>query len=316
MKKLFALFVLLMSSAVFAGVASAAKLDVAVSIVPEAYFASQVGGDRVVVHTLVAPGQSPHTFEPTARQMSELAKAKIYFTIGMPFEAHLVPKVKAGNPGIVVVDVRKGVHMRYMDKACQQVGAVGAGQGQGPGLGQGQGRGMGPGQGQRLGRTSNELDPHIWMSPRIAALIAGEMAEALIQADPAGAKEYKANLKGLQDRLAALDKEIGRVLEPLKGKEVFVFHPAFGYLLDEYGLKQVPIETMGKSPGPRHLALLVHEARQRGVKVIFVQPQFPQKSAQAIAQAIGGAVVPLDPLAPDYIKNLRDMAGQIAAAAR
>ena len=87
MKKFFSLFVLLLSTVAFAGAVSAAKLDVAVSIVPEAYFASQVGGDRVVVHTLVAPGQSPHTFEPTARQMSELAKAKIYFTIGMPFEA-------------------------------------------------------------------------------------------------------------------------------------------------------------------------------------------------------------------------------------
>ncbi len=292
MKKLFALFVLFASTFAFAGAAKADRLAVAVSIVPEAYFASQVGGDRVDVHTLVAPGQSPHTFEPTARQMSDLAKAKIYFTIGMPFEAHLVPKIKAGNAGIMIVDVRKGVHMRHMDKPGQQH------------------------QDQEDGHGHGELDPHIWMSPRIASLIAGEMAEALIQADPAGAQEYKANLKGLQERLGALDKEIGRVLDPLRGREVFVFHPAFGYLLDEYGLKQVPIESMGKSPGPRRLALLVHDAKQRGVKVIFVQPQFPQKSAQAIAQAIGGAVVPLDPLAPDYIKNLRDMAGQIAGAAR
>ena len=106
-------------------------------------------------------------------------------------------------------------------------------------------------------------------------------------------------------------------MEPLKGKEVFVFHPAFGYLLDEYGLKQVPIETMGKSPGPRHLALLVHEARQRGVKVIFVQPQFPPKERPGHCPGhwrSRGA--PGTPWPRPTSKTCADMAGQIAAAAR
>jgi zinc transport system substrate-binding protein len=93
-----------------------------------------------------------------------------------------------------------------------------------------------------------------------------------------------------------------------------VFHPAFGYFGDAYGLKQVPVEIEGKEPSAQQLAALVRLARERDIKIIFVQPQFSDKSARAVAQAIGGAVLAMDDLGPDYLKNMTDIAEKIEKA--
>jgi zinc transport system substrate-binding protein len=93
-----------------------------------------------------------------------------------------------------------------------------------------------------------------------------------------------------------------------------VFHPAYGYFGDAYGLKQIAIQLGGKEPTARQLAKLIQLAKEEGVRVLFVQPQFSKKSAEALAKAIGGAVIPLDDLAPDYLRNLQDMAVKLDSA--
>ena len=101
---------------------------------------------------------------------------------------------------------------------------------------------------------------------------------------------------------------------PLQGKTLLVFHPSYGYFADAYGLKQIAVEMGGKEPGARQLARLIDRAKEDGVRMIFVQPQFSKGSARTIAEAIGGAVVPLDPLARDYLENLERMARDINRA--
>jgi len=120
----------------------------------------------------------------------------------------------------------------------------------------------------------------------------------------------------LEDDLDRVDRKIAEVLKPLAGKEFIVFHPAFGYFADAYHLRQVPIEVDGKDPGARWLATVTEEARKRGIRIIFVQPQFSKKSAEAVAREIGGAVVPIDPLAEDYLNNLETLADEIAKSLR
>ncbi len=92
---------------------------------------------------------------------------------------------------------------------------------------------------------------------------------------------------------------------------MYVFHPAFGYFADAYGLIQVPIEIEGKEPGARQLSKLIDRAKKDRVKVIFVQPQFSARSAEAVAKAIGGVVVPIDDLGRDYLANLESIAAAI-----
>jgi zinc transport system substrate-binding protein len=154
-------------------------------------------------------------------------------------------------------------------------------------------------------------DPHIWLSPPLVKQMAVTIRDALIEIDPAGKQVYDENLLLFHRKLDSLDAYVRTTLEPVKGTGLFVFHPAFGYLADEYGLIQKPIETGGKEPSARDLARLIEEAREHKPKVIFVQPQYAVKSAEALARQIGCAVVPINPLPEDYFREMREMCTKI-----
>jgi zinc transport system substrate-binding protein len=137
------------------------------------------------------------------------------------------------------------------------------------------------------------------------------MCRTLKKLDPQHARQYDRNLRAFLADLDKLNAKIADALAPMKGQTFFVFHPALGYFADAYGLKQQAVEIEGKSPSAKQLGKLIDLARAKGAKVIFVEPQFPSRSARRVAKAIGGVVVPIDPLAEDYMKNLAAIAEKI-----
>jgi zinc transport system substrate-binding protein len=155
------------------------------------------------------------------------------------------------------------------------------------------------------------LDPHVWLSPMNLIEMANNMTEALIAVDSQHAKTYNENLQKLSAELKILDKEIQNILAPFAGESFYVFHPSFGYFAERYHLHQKAVEVEGKSPTPKQLLQLIRQAKQEQVKVIFVQEQFDPRSGAAIARAIDGEVVALNPLAEDVVGNLRTMAAKI-----
>jgi len=265
--------------------ASSARIPVFVSIVPQAYFVERVGGDLVDVEVLVGPGQSPHTYEPTPRQVARIARARVYFTIGVPLEKGLVPKLARSFPGLSIVDTTSGIRFIPMDRRHEHPRTQAGGQ----------------------GHDHGGYDPHVWLDPGRVKIQASNICDALVRVDPAHAGVYRANLSAFLDDLDALDRELKEVFAPMKGSKVYVFHPAFGYLAQAYGFEQVAVEEEGKDPGARKVARLIAEAKAQGVRVIFVQPQFSAKKAQAIAERIGGAVVAIDPLPRDYLAQMRSL---------
>lgn len=284
MRKLFPIFILLMLACVSCGKNEPPKsaLSVVVSIMPQKYFVDQISGGKIPVAVLVSPGKSPHNYEPSPRQMSEIARAKVLFITGMAFEKRISEKLAGTIPTLKIVNTADGIGLR---KNIEE-----------------------------LDEPEEALDPHTWLSPQLARVHAKNIAKVLAEIDPANAAEYQANLEALDKKLIDLDANLKETLAPLKGKTFFVYHPAFGYFADAYGLKQAAVETGGHEPGPREIAELVRRAKQEGVKVIFVQPQFSPRAAENIAREIGGAVVPMDDLAYDYISNLEDMAEKVKAA--
>ncbi len=281
---------------------SAGPLRCFVSIPPQAWFLERLGGQLVEVKVLAPPGASPHTFEPTPRQVAALGLAQVYFSLGLPFEQKMLPRARAASPGLKVVDTAKGVALRRLSDEEEEFEEAGHNK-----------------DGNRHGGEAGghgEPDPHFWLSPAQAQIMAANLARGLEEADPVHAGAYAANLGRLVEVIKALDRRLAEVLAPHKGGEFLVYHPAFGYLGEAYGLRQVPVEIGGKEPGPRRLARLIDLARARGVKVVFVQPQFPAASARRLAEAIGGAVVPLDPLARDWAANLEGMARALESGVR
>ncbi|MCC6157125.1 MAG: zinc ABC transporter substrate-binding protein [Deltaproteobacteria bacterium] len=157
-------------------------------------------------------------------------------------------------------------------------------------------------------------DAHIWMDPRRMKVVAANMAAAMRSADPAGSTVYAAGLDALHRELDELDAAIRARLAPHAGKRIYVFHAAYAYFCDAYGLRQVALEEDGKEPSPRRLARLVDQAKADGVTTVFSEPQSSEKSARALAAAVGAKIVSLDPLGADYPANMKHIADAIALA--
>jgi len=266
------------------------RLRVFAGIPPLAYLVEQIGGQQVDVEVLVRPGQDPHTFEPTPRQVSALSRARLFFQIGMPFENALLAKLRRSTPRMTIVNCAAGVEKRTMDDPCRERVA---------------------GQDHDRPRRRGVPDPHVWLSPPLLKTQAENVAAALARADPAHAERYERNLAALVERIDAAHRRIERTMAPYRGRTFFVFHPGFGYFADAYGLKEEAIEAAGRSPSPKQLQTLIERARAEGVKTVFVQPQFDPHGARAIAEAIGGETVPIDGLAKDVLHNLEDIAAKI-----
>lgn len=274
--------VMLIVSALSAVKTTAGEITAFVSILPQAYFVERVGGDYVNVNVMVGPGQSPATYEPTPKQMARLGRSQLYFRIGTPFERGFIDKISHTFTNLTIIDTRKGVRLRYFKQS----------------------------QGLEV------PDPHIWLDPKRVKIQAETIAKALKETDPDHADEFEKNLRTFQSDLDSIDAKIARILAPLKGGNLYVFHPAFGYFAESYGLTQIPVETEGKEPSPKQLSRLINKAKKEGVRVIFVQPQYATKEARTVARAIGGAVVPINPLPRDYLRNLEDMANIIEKGLR
>ena len=169
-------------------------------------------------------------------------------------------------------------------------------------------------QGHDAHADGHEQDPHVWTSPLLAQHMAGRIRDKLSELAPDHARDFARNHDAFVAELVALDAELHKSLDPLPNRKFMVFHPAWGYFAAHYGLTQVSIEREGKEPGARGLAALIGQARQEKIKVVFVQPQFDKRQAHQVARAIGGGVVSVDPLAADYVDNLRRVGRQFVQA--
>ena len=271
-------------------------VNVAVSILPQKYFVKKIGGDRVHISVMVLPGANPATYEPKPRQMVSLTKARLYFAIGVPFEANWLKRFADVNPemkivatqaGITKIPMKAGGHQHHQTKTEYRAETT----------------------------ATDIMDPHIWLSPPLVMVQAKNIRDGLIKADPAGRKVYETHYTAFMEELKDLDLELKKVFQTTgQNLSFMVYHPSWGYFAENYGLEQIPIELEGKKPSPRKLQELIQEARKDSIKVIFVQPQFSEKSAETIANAIGGKVVFADPLAEDWGNNMRDVAEKLKTA--
>jgi zinc transport system substrate-binding protein len=291
--RILAVFICVICGFARAEVFAAEPIRAIAGIPPAAYLAERIGGDRLQVETLIQPGQDPHTFDPAPKQIQALVKAKMFFKTGMPFENQLLEKISGAHPGLIAVDTAAGIKKIPMSAEHDHGG-----------------------DDHRHTDSPDGLDPHVWLSPPLLKIQAANMVAALEKVDPNGAGFYKKNLLQLQRDLDELDAKIGKQLKPYAGRAFLVFHPAFGYFADCYGLKQEAIEAEGKQPTPMQLRQLIQKAKAERLKVVFVQPQFDRHSAQTVAEAIGGKIVLLNDMDKNILANLQDMADKIEQAFR
>jgi zinc transport system substrate-binding protein len=245
-------------------------LPVAASIFPLADVVRQVGGERVRVLTILPPGASEHTFEPTPSQLRQASTARLYVRVG----AGLDPwsdKLMAGNMvrRVTATDGIALLPVTAEEDAADHHQESGGG------------------------------DPHVWLDP---ILVRDHLLPALVKAlselQPTDAPFFRANAERFSRQLTLLDADYRRTIATFSQKEFIAMHSAWGYMAKRYGLRQVAaIEpSPGKEPSPRFLVSIVRLARSHRVTTIFAEPQLSAKSAQVIAAEINGQVLLLDPI--------------------
>jgi len=159
-------------------------------------------------------------------------------------------------------------------------------------------------------------DPHIWLYFPAVMRLSAEITTALVEKNPEEEAYLKNNFLNLQDDLNKTEDYIKRILRPYRGKAFLVYHPAWGYFARHFGLEQIAVEKEGKSVSAADLSRVIYIAKKRGIKTLFVQKGFDTRSARFIAQEIGANLVETDPLAQDWLTNVRSFAETLKGVLR
>jgi zinc transport system substrate-binding protein len=268
-----------------------AKNNTVVSILPEQTFAQAIGGDKVNITLMVKPGNSPHTYEPKPSQMKAIAKADIYFSIGVEFEETWLDRFQNQNHDMKIVDISKGVkkihmveHSHHKEHSDDK---------------------------KHAHEHHEEKDPHIWTSPKNVKIIVQNIYNSFVKVDPKNKEYYKSNLDKFLLYVDNLDKDIKKILNQ-PNKRFMVFHPEWGYFAKEYNLIQIPIEVEGKNPKPRELKHLIEEAKEEKIDAIFTSPVFSDAIAKQIANELKIPVIKISSLDKNWGENLMTFAKTIA----
>jgi zinc transport system substrate-binding protein len=250
-----------------AGAAPAVRspIPVAVSILPQASIVERIAGPRASVHVMIPKGASPETYEPAPQQLVALADARIYVKVGSPDLPFEEKYLRT------ILDRNRKLVLVNMTE----------------------------------GVRFRQEDPHVWTSPAAVRTGAKNIARALAAYDPPNREAYEQNLAAFLKDVDALDGEIRRALAGRKGHSFLVFHPAWGYYADEYGLNQLAIEEEGKPVSAAHIRKMVDMARAKGIRAILVQKGFDTKSARTLAREIGAEIMETDPLERDWLAGMR-----------
>lgn len=251
-----------------------------VSIPPQQTIVESIAGDRMSTHLMVRPGLSPETYSPSVPQMASLAKADLYFGIGMPLERAIYAKMERSMPQLKFVQTADLVET---DRDHVHTAEC----------------------------VHGDQDPHVWMDPVWMLGFVQQVKDALMELEPESSELFSANADRLSRQLRDLDTVLAARLKPYAGRTFYINHPSLGHFAERYGLQQKSIEHAGSAPSAKQIADLMHLARNEQVGAIFTQPEFGRSSADVLARALEVEVVTLDVLSADYFVNMLEIARRL-----
>jgi zinc transport system substrate-binding protein len=255
------------------------KIKVAVSIVPEASFVQEIAGDLVEIVTVIPPGYSPGNYEPSSQFMEDLSDASVYFAIGVAAEtASIIPLLSESD--ILIIHLDEIVSDAYSDRMF----------------------------------SGENRDPHIWLSLKRVIVMVNTIASTLSSLDPIHETTFQTNANTFIADLETADGSLTSAFSSVTKNQFIVFHPAYGYFADDYGLNMIAIEEDGKESTASHLAEVIDLAITNDIHTVFYQAEIDSSQVEAFAEEIQGVMVELDPLAQNYLENMVQMGSLILEA--
>lgn len=277
MPTLFRLFVAFTFS-LFAIGSAQAEVRVLTSIKPLQLIAAAVQDGVAVPEVLLPPGASPHNYALRPSDVRKVQSVDLLYWIGPDMEGFL-PRVLKGRslPSVAVQDL-PGMKLRHFAENSHS-------------------------HAEEAGEHDHDhrpgtLDAHLWLSPVNARVIATRIAADLSAADPANAARYQSNLKAFNERLDALDTRLKARLAGIAGKPYFVFHEAFDYFEDAYGLKHTGVFSVAAEvqPGAQHVAAMRARLQQVGKTCVFSEPPLRPRLAETLVAGLPVKLAELDAL--------------------
>lgn len=250
---------------------------ITVSIAPFKYFVEEIAGDDFKVNVMVPAGANPHIYEPFPEQINKLRRSVAYISNGyLGFEMTWLDRFYETN--------KKMKRLSLGDKIDLLVSGH-----------------------HHEGDHVEGADPHYWVSPKCALIMATSVKEFLCELNPSQKQKYEVNYDSLVSKIQGVDKKALELFSGVKNRSFMIFHPNLGYLARDYGLEEIAVEYEGKEPPPSRMKELIDRARKDGLKTIFVQREYDTKNAKAIAGEIGGKIRIIDPLSEDWQKATIDI---------
>ena len=250
------------------------RRKITVTIEPLRYFTEQIAGEKFVVNTMVPQGGNPETYEPTAQQMVKLAESDLYIKVGnIGFERTWMKKLSQNAPHTIIIDSSEGIELAHSSHGV--------------------------------------TDPHTWMSTNNAKQIARNIYEALVSINARDSASYRRNYEALIDTIEATDMRLREQLTRDKSQAFLIDHPALTYFARDYELLQIPVEEEGREPSAAQLKKTIQLAKDKKVKVMFVQKQFETRSTKIVSQEVGAETITINPLSHNWSEEMVSIAKKL-----
>jgi len=250
---------------------------ISVSIAPFRYFVEQIAGDDFSVNVMVPPGADPHIYEPYPQQMNNLRRSVAYISNGfLGFEMMWLERFYEANPVMRRLSLGEKIDPIESDHDHE-------------------------------GGHTEGADPHYWLSPRSALVIASSIRDLLAELNPDRAGQYELNYTKLLAGIEEVDRMATGLFADISDRAFMIFHPALGYLARDYALEEIALEHEGKEPSPARMKELIDRALSENIRVIFVQKEHDIRNARALASETGAEVVVIDPLSEDWHTAVTDI---------
>ncbi|MDR6605825.1 zinc ABC transporter substrate-binding protein ZnuA [Pseudomonas synxantha] len=277
MSRLFSIFVAFIASFLLIGSAQA-EVKVLTSIKPLQLIAAAVQDGVAIPEVLLPPGASPHNYALRPSDVRKVQSVDLLYWIGPDMEGFL-PRVLSGRtlPSVAVQDLPGMKLRRFAEDSHSHAEEADE---------------------HDHDHRPGSLDAHLWLSPVNARVIATKMATDLSAADPDNAARYQSNLQAFDERLDALDARLKKRLADVQGKPYFVFHEAFDYFEDAYGLKHVGVFSVAAEvqPGAQHVAAMRARLQEVGKTCVFSEPPLRPRLAETLVAGLPVKLAELDAL--------------------
>lgn len=255
------------------------KLTVYTSIFPVYDIVSKIGGDKIEVYSLIKNGEDAHSFEPTAKDIMNLENSDILFYNGAGLESWVEKTENSiSNQNLKFINLSENIHLIEGDEDSSHSHDSDSD--------------------SHSHSHSHEYDPHIWLSPLNAVVIADNIFENLVLLDAENTEYYTANYEKFVQDLETLHSLYTEELSSLNKKEILVTHKAYGYLCDTYGLTQVSVNDNieNSEPSPAKLIEIIEYIKENDIKYILTDGLSSTKVAESISNETGVEILTLSTL--------------------